>query len=162
MCIDADKEGGKSWKVTRTAVDLLLWNDNLSGESVLGVGNGMIHQTDATNHLAHLQFIILEISRTNIYINWNKPFRRDRRRRWGRNKVVCNGPFHHRTWRPPPFRFRRRFRQWACPAYKYLRKLRWGGRSLAAARPSRTSDKDTAIYLPKCSSVKEEAEFDDV
>ena len=36
---------------TRASSNLVLWNNDLAGETVLGVGDGMVHDTDAANHL---------------------------------------------------------------------------------------------------------------
>ena len=37
---------------------LLLWNDDLGGEGVLGVGDGVVHQADAADHLADLAHLL--------------------------------------------------------------------------------------------------------
>jgi hypothetical protein len=37
---------------------LLLWNDDLGGEPVLGVGDGMVQQTDAAHHLSSLLHLV--------------------------------------------------------------------------------------------------------
>ena len=38
--------------------DLLLWDDDLGGEPVLGVGDGMVQQADAPHHLPGLLHLV--------------------------------------------------------------------------------------------------------
>lgn len=46
--------------------DLFLWNDDLGGKRIFGVGNGMIHQTDATNDLALLADSVGYVGRVTV------------------------------------------------------------------------------------------------
>jgi hypothetical protein len=43
---------------------LLLWNDDLGGEPVLGVGDGVVQQTDAAHYLSRLLHLV---AATDIY-----------------------------------------------------------------------------------------------
>ena len=39
---------------------LFLWDDDLGGEGVLGVGDGVVHQADTPHHLARLLHLVAE------------------------------------------------------------------------------------------------------
>lgn len=49
-------------QLTRATSNLVLWDDDLAGQCIFGVGNRMVENADATNHLAHLLHLIREIT----------------------------------------------------------------------------------------------------
>lgn len=54
-------------QLTRAASNLVLWDNNLAGECILGVWNWVLENADAANHLAHLFHLISEVARVTNY-----------------------------------------------------------------------------------------------
>lgn len=42
-------------QLTRIPIDLLLWDDNLRGEGIPGITDGVIHETNGSHHLTNLR-----------------------------------------------------------------------------------------------------------
>lgn len=48
--------------LTRFALNLILWNDYLTGECIFGVGDAVVENANASHHLANLFHPISEVA----------------------------------------------------------------------------------------------------
>lgn len=49
-------------KLTRLAIDLILWDDDLTGAGITGVLDGVAQDADDPDHLAHLFYPVFHVA----------------------------------------------------------------------------------------------------